>query len=56
MAPARASYLVEVGEDAQLRVHLWYGLLELLDPLLLLRLLLGRHSPLALDQQEKHTD
>lgn len=44
-------YLVEVGEDAELGAHLWYGSLELLDPPFLLRLLLSRHSPLALNRQ-----
>lgn len=44
-------YLVEVGEDPELGPHLWDGVLELLDPPLLLRFLLGPHSPLALDQQ-----
>lgn len=44
------SDLIEVGEDSELGAHLWYGFLELMNPLLLLRFLLGRHSPLTLNQ------
>lgn len=53
-APGRGSgwYLVEVGEDAELGAHLWYGFLKLLNPLLLLRFLFGRHSPLTLNQTD----
>lgn len=47
-------YLVEVGQDAELGAHLWYGILELLDPLLLLCFLFGRHSPLTLNQTDGH--
>lgn len=44
-----ALYLVEVSEDSELGAHLWYGFLELLNPLVLLRFLFGRDSPLTLN-------
>lgn len=43
-------YLVEVREDAELGAHLWYGFLELLNPLLLLCFLCIVHCPLTLKQ------
>lgn len=42
-------YLVEVSEDSELGAHLWYGFLELLNPLVLLCFLFGRDSPLSLN-------
>lgn len=43
-------YLVEVCEDAELGAHLWYGVLELLNPPLLLCFLFLCHCPLTLNQ------
>ena len=50
------THLVKMGQDAQLGAHLWDGLLELPDPLVLLLLLCCRHAPLALSQENQRSD